>query len=334
MALTGYVSSSGVQQVFTTGPFSGSIVTSSYSNGTNLFGPVIDFTQLFVSGVLDIITLCNTNSYYRYYQDISSCLPPTACLTPTILSIARQSCIENTAPAYTVNFNSASVSASYTIINYSFSPTFASNWTKISTNSINNGTISFNTSTDSGIISSPDNTVYIRAYNSCSNGATSSWSDTLSYQCFDYVEQTYLPITVEFKNNSGQTVIYEYKSIEYSVLNNNTTSFSVDDEFNIDLNFSIIGNNFYTGEVNEYSYYYYNMIVSSSDAVNGNISTIVTPQIYVIPTEPTLINIDYNPATSVPFNSDGLTATTTDVSVSIDRSQYLSAATIKLNISI
>jgi hypothetical protein len=49
MANNGYVSSSGINQVFTTGPYTGAVVTSSYSSGSTLFGPTINFYQAFIS---------------------------------------------------------------------------------------------------------------------------------------------------------------------------------------------------------------------------------------------------------------------------------------------
>jgi hypothetical protein len=50
MSRNGYISSSGIDQVFTTGPYIGSIVTSSFSSGSILLGPTITFYQAFVSG--------------------------------------------------------------------------------------------------------------------------------------------------------------------------------------------------------------------------------------------------------------------------------------------
>jgi hypothetical protein len=48
MANNGYISSSGINQIFTTGPYSGSIVTSSYSSGSTLLGPTVTFYQAFI----------------------------------------------------------------------------------------------------------------------------------------------------------------------------------------------------------------------------------------------------------------------------------------------
>ena len=66
MAKTGYVINQGIQQVFTSGPFSGSLVTSSYSLNNSLVGPIIDTRQSFISGTLDIIYNCSS-IYNRYF---------------------------------------------------------------------------------------------------------------------------------------------------------------------------------------------------------------------------------------------------------------------------
>jgi hypothetical protein len=92
MANTGYLTSSGIQQVFTTGPLSGSIVTSSYSVGSTFFGPTVDFKQSFISGTVDDIYPCSDvpQIFYRYYLD-PLC---AACITPILISGTTE-CIDN-----------------------------------------------------------------------------------------------------------------------------------------------------------------------------------------------------------------------------------------------
>jgi hypothetical protein len=328
---SGYVSSSGIQQVFTTGIYSGSTVTSSYSSGSTLFGPIINFNESFISGTVDIITPCLT-SYYRNYLDTTQCPPPTFCIPPTLLTANPVNCIDqiNWTSSYTMTYNSSSNSASYTIVQYSTNNRFASpSTTKIITNP-SSGSLTVDTVTDFGIYTTPTTNIYFRAYNSCSNGATSSWSNILSASCTEPPAPEYFPLTIEFQNQSGQIVEYQYNGIWYSVPNNSTSTFtSLLSEFN--LNFSILGRNLYPGLIDENGFFDYNMRVSGSNVLIGNVTTLVTPQIdpgsypsYLVPS--------YTPASNIQFASDAIEITT-DVSVYIDRSNYISPATIKLNIN-
>jgi hypothetical protein len=99
MVNNGYISSSGIDQVFTTGPYAGSIVTSSYSSGSTLLGPTITHYQAFISGALEdtssinLISPCGT-PFYRYYYDPVNC-PTGDCLPPTITSAAVRFCYKD-----------------------------------------------------------------------------------------------------------------------------------------------------------------------------------------------------------------------------------------------
>jgi len=183
---TGYISSSGVQQVFTSGPYSGSVVTSSYSNGTNLFGPTLNFTRNFISGTLDAFTICGPPYYDRYYENILSCpIPPiNNCFPPTITSVTPLNCdIELWNSEYAITYNSASTNATYTVIEYGFDEFFNNYATHIYTNS-SPTILPLNFYDDSGGFSiDPEQPMYFRAYNSCSSGATSSYSDVITTQC-------------------------------------------------------------------------------------------------------------------------------------------------------
>ena len=188
---TGYVSSSGIQQVFFSGPFSGSVVTSSYSNGTNLFGPTLNFTQNFISGTLDFFTPCinSSNTYQRYYQDTASCpIPPiNGCLPPIITSVTPATCDPDLWNSeYIISYNSSSANATYTIIEYGLDENFSDFFTVTHSYTNSNPIIlPLNYTTDSGgnFGSEPNDLMYFRAYNSCSNGATSSYSNVTSSQC-------------------------------------------------------------------------------------------------------------------------------------------------------
>jgi hypothetical protein len=328
---SGYVSSSGIQQIFITGIYSGSVVTSSYSSGSTLFGPIINFNESFISGTVDIITPCLT-SYYRNYLDTTQCLPPTFCIPPTLLTANPVNCTDqiNWTSSYTMIYNSSSNSASYTIVNYGFTPDFTTYVTKIITNP-SSGSLTVDTVTDFGIYTTPTTNVYFRAYNSCSNGMTSSYSNIISASCTVEPTPEYFPLTIEFQNQSGQIIEYQYNGIWYSVPNNSTSTFtSLLSEFN--LNFSILGRNLYPDLIDGNGFFNYNMRVSGSNVLIGNVTTLVTPQIdpgsypsYLVPS--------YTPASNIQFATDNIGITTDVVSVYIDRSNYTSPATIKLNIN-
>ena len=329
---SGYVSSSGIQQVFNSGIYSGSVITSSYSNGTTLFGPAINFTQLFISGTIDNITPCLT-SYYRYYLNTTQCPPPAFCIAPTLLTANPVNCIDqiNWTSSYTMTYNSSSNSSSYTVIQYSTNNTFNSpSSSKIITNP-SSGSLTVNTITDLGIYTTPTSVIYFRAYNSCSNGATSSYSNIITASCTEEPAPEFYPLTIQFQNLSGQSVEYILNNDSpITVINNFTRTFTSSlSAFNLD--FSILGSNNYVGITDESGYYIYSMRVTGSNILNGNIITSVTPQIDSGNYPGSLI-YPYSPAQNVQFASNG-DEITTDVSIYIDRSSYSPSATIKLTIN-
>lgn len=178
---TGYISSSGVQQVFTSGPYSGSVVTSSYSNGTNLFGPILNFTTNFTSST-DKFNSCSNILYQAYYENTASC-PISGCAAPFITNVTPTTCdIDLWNYEYTISYNSSSANATYTIIEYGPYEDFSFSATHIYTNS-SPIILPLNYYTDSGYDVYPNDLMYFRAYNSCSNGATSSYSNTTSASC-------------------------------------------------------------------------------------------------------------------------------------------------------
>ena len=189
---TGYISSSGIQQVFTTGPFSGSLVTSSYSNGSNLFGPKVNFTASFISGSsgdtgsINVLSFCNTLPFIRYYQDTASC-PISGCFAPTITSITPENCsVMGWESEYSITYDSASANSTYTIIEYGPYENFADYATHIYTNS-SPTILPLNYYDDSGTSVQPNDIMYFRAYNSCSNGSTSAYSEVVTAAC-EFVE--------------------------------------------------------------------------------------------------------------------------------------------------
>ena len=337
--ITGYVSSSGIEQNFTSGIFSGSLVTSSYSNGTTLFGPTINYTQLFTSGTVDSIFACNIE-YLRYYLNTTQCTPSASCVAPIITSVTPTGCLDiNNKFFYNVAFTSASNSAYSMSIEYSLYPDFNGPIGYKKFNLPDPIPVGAEIIRAFGGAQTPNNhpltntfdyqnqLVYFRAYNSCSNGFTSSYSNVVYSSCnLTAIES---PISIEIHNNSGNSLKYSYNSISYNLL----TGATITIDTNIasptsDLYINIIGNSIYGSNK-------YLMGVSSTDPIDGNISTLITPQFETSTYPPVLINNNYAIPLYVPFKSDGaLTTTTNDVWVHIDKSLYNDlGATIVLNIS-
>jgi hypothetical protein len=210
---TGYISSSGIRQVFTTGPFSGSVVTSSYSNGTNLFGPTINYTQNFISGTLESITPCisNSSTYLIYYQNTASCAI-SGCFAPTLVSAAPVTCdFETWQAEYSLTYNSASANASYTIVQYGPWSDFSYYATRIISNS-SPTVLPLSFYDDYGTFTEPYDIVYFRAYNSCSNGSTSSYSNIITASCEAPPEQP------DFYDNAYIVIVNNTQATLYGVL--------------------------------------------------------------------------------------------------------------------
>jgi hypothetical protein len=177
MANTGFITSSGIQQVFTTGPFSGSVVSSSYISGGIVFGPTTDFNESFISGSEDILSPCTT-IFQRYYQDLIAC-PINGCTPPSII---KALCLPDPYNyEYQVLYNSGSSNATYTIIEYSVSSLFTNTGSHIQDNSLPYSTV-INVD-DLELLPTAYTTVYFRAYNSCSDGSKSEKSLNRSTSC-------------------------------------------------------------------------------------------------------------------------------------------------------
>jgi hypothetical protein len=181
MAKTGYVINKGIQQVFTSGPFSGSLVTSSYSLNDNLVGPIIDTKISFISGTLDTLLPCST-TYTRYFLDPYNC-PTSGCPQPIMLSAAVQNC-ESYDYKYevTYNFISASTYVPTTKIEYSTDSTFTTNTGSVTYSNTSSIHLPINVS---GLSPTPIATsnVYFRAVNYCVGSISSSYSNIISASC-------------------------------------------------------------------------------------------------------------------------------------------------------
>lgn len=326
MANNGYISSSGINQIFTTGPYSGSIVTSSYSNGSVLEGPTISFYQAFISGsdsptgsidydplAVNLIAPCST-PFYRYYIDPINC-PIGGCIAPTLLSVEPVDCL-NYNFNYNVIFNSGSTAANYSTIEYSTISDFSFNTgSLIVTNSIGYT----NPISISNLEYPPfkGTVVYFRVFNSCSISEISSYSNIISASCNEIPPPAITPFTVKLKNIIGGTLFYTYNSIEYSLLNNNTASLNITDLNPLNFSFRTLLTEGIT----------YTIIASgSSAAFNGYVSTDLADSTldpygnFVYQS----IN-DYQ--SNLYFNSDG----TPDASITVDRSLWDGDGTLELS---
>lgn len=204
MANNGYVTSSGIVQIFTTGPYSGSEVTSSYSDGSSLFGGTLNTFQPFISGVLDEILPCNEDeSFIRFRYDPTICPPDDTCLSPILISAQRDTCSFSSPSTYNINWLSGSSIADYTILEYSTSNTFNITGSTILDNS--NYTSSVNVLIN-GFAPFFEDRIYFRAYNSCSNGSNSLYSQTVISNNCEILTPIYGNFTFNIVNQTNYTV--------------------------------------------------------------------------------------------------------------------------------
>jgi hypothetical protein len=328
----GYVSSSGIQQTFNSGPYSGSLVTSSYSSGSILSGPTVNFKQLFVSGTLNNIFPCPSGTLYTRISYNPVLCPPGGCAIPVLTSATVTSCGSYDGN-YNISYNSGSTSAIYTYIQYSTDNTFASNITASRITNSSPLILPINVNNLPFPPSSPYTTVYFRAYNSCSSGfGTSSFSNILSASCTDTLPTSYESFTLQIKNHAGVPI--RYKALGGSVIsiaNNQSASYSFATQTT---SFKVtLGQTPFFLEANYYGTYDYQVNVSSSTAVDCNVSTTVTPLLSGTVYSPTTINCGYTDlGTYADYDADALT-TSYDVQMDIDRGTYTPGGTIIFDIS-
>lgn len=318
MANTGYISSSGINQVFTTGPYSGSIVTSSYSNNTTLSGPVVSFYKSFISGsdsvtgssdydpnAINLISPCG-NLFQRYYYDPIKC-PTGNCLSPIALTVTVNNC-NVTDYNYNFTFNSGSTSATYSTIEYSTIPDFSSNTGYlIVTNSIGI-TNPINISGSLPILPLNTTPVYFRVFNDCVIDGTSSYSNTISASCQTTPPPSTLPFTVKLKNTMGGTLFYTYNSTEYSLFDANTINLSITDLNPLNFSFRTLKPE---NEVHVIT------ISGSSLDFNGSVSTTLNDSTLSPYGTPVYQSVNEY-ISNLYFNTEG----TPDASISVDRSLW------------
>jgi len=315
MANTGYISSSGIDQRFTTGPYSGSIVTSSYSSGSTLLGPTITFYQSFISGTIDDIVVCNS-LFERYYYDPISC-PLGDCLPPIALSVTPASC-ETQTYQYSFLFDSGSTSADYSTIEYSTITDFSSNTGSVFvTNSVGyTNPIDISNLELLPPLSSP---VYFRVFNSCSISGTSSYSNIISASCRLAPPPSTSPFTVRLKNNMGGTLFYTLNSTEYSLFNTNNIDLTINDLNPLNFTFRTLqpGSNSFPIFVS-----------GSSSTFNGYVSTNLSDPTPDSNGNPVYQSINNYPSTLY-FNTEG----TPDASIEVDRSLWNGSGLLELDFS-
>jgi hypothetical protein len=341
---TGYVSSSGVIQVFNSGPYSGSLVTSSYSSGSTLLGPRVNFTASFISGTADSFLLCN-NAFFRYYQNTASCAV-SGCFAPTLLTATPVSCSNNWQSKYSITYNSASANSTYTIIEYGpygLNRNFGDYATRIITNAVPL-TLPLSYFDDSGTSVEPDDIMYFRAYNSCSNGATSSYSNIITASCAPFVPppSTWEGMYINVVNNSYNqiktlTPNSSLTNTYTSTINNNSSRLfyyeGISNGFSIApwIEIGMIGvNQLTTAPIDDAGNEVYNVAISSTNPIDGGIYTTCEslinsgdyPNVNFI-TNYNTGNNNFNFPKDNQFNIF-------DLRIDIDRSEYTPGSTITL----
>jgi hypothetical protein len=325
MANNGFISSSGIDQIFTTGPYVGSIVTSSFSSGSTLLGPTITFYQAFVSGAsedpnsVESIVPCRDvpEVFERYYFDPINC-PTGDCLAPIALSAAPFSCATQTFE-YFFFFNSGSAAADFSTIEYSTISDFSFNTGSIFvTNSV--GYTNPIDVSNLGLLPLLSAPVYFRVFNSCSISGTSSYSNTISASCQIAPPPPVSPFTVRLRNSmigSNNILYYTDNGIEYALFGGTTTNLTISTLSSLDISFRTL---FSDNEV-------YTVIASgSSPTFNGQVTTTL------IDNTPTffgdIVNQSVNSYTSnLYYNSEG----TPDALINVDRTLWSGIGLIEIN---
>jgi len=323
MSNNGYISSSGVDQVFTTGPYSGSIVTSSYSSGSTLLGPTVTFYQAFISESRDVIVPCtdpngNYPVFQRWYYDPVSC-SIGGCLPPTITSANVAFCYREDDYRYFLFFDSGSTSAIYSTIEYSTVSDFSFNTSSlVVTNSLSTYTSSINIS-NLPLLPLKTTPVYFRVFNSCSLGL-SPYSNIVSASCQLVPPPTTSPFTVRLKNSmigSNNTLYYTFNGIEYSLFGGSTVNLTMATLSSLTVPFRTLKPE---GSVSTI------ICSGSSPSFNGYVTTQLNDS------TPTFIGTTVyqsinNYASNVYYNSEG----TPDASVVIDRTLWNGTGVLQID---
>jgi hypothetical protein len=345
---TGYISSSKVIQVFNSGPYSGSLVTSSYSSGSSLFGPKVNFTSSFISGSpeetgsINVLSFCEGLPFYRYYQNTASCAV-SGCFAPTLLTATPVSCSNNWQSKYSITYNSSSANSTYTIIQYGPYSNFGNYASHIITNAVPL-TLPLSYFDDSGTSVQPNDIMYFRAYNSCSNGATSSYSNVITASCAPFVPPppAWEGMFINVVNDSGnqlktRTPNSSLTNTYISTINDNSSlsfyyegtsnGFSIAPWIEIGMiGFNQLSQVTQDSEGNSV----YNVEISSTDPIDGGIYT--TCKSLIDPTNyPNVSFITNYESGNNNFNFSADTSfANLDLRIEIDRENYTPGSTITL----
>ena len=375
---TTYQSSSAINQKFTSGPI-GAPVDRSFSNTLGqLFGPSVNFEKKFVSGsdaqegqpgydpnAVNSIPDCNGNYYNRIFENPTLC-PPGKCTIPTLTSAAlSSSCTSIYDYKYNITYNSGSSDAKFTKIEYSI----ASNFTNKATSSINNELLSRPPINISNLTSPPLNgytTVYFRAFNECSNGNTSSYSNVLTASCIAPPPPTYQPFSFSVSNRSTLPITINVGTQTYTIQNNQTIGSIPLDLPLSTISISVVGAATTTPptkiRIGENYKPQYNISASAPSNYSGLISTTIYPEIdsrasddpnYTITTIApasqtinsktttlydlhalvTSNNLTQAPALKTVFASTGSSNPVSEVRINIDRTSWTDRGNISFTIT-
>ena len=294
---TTYQSSSAIDQKFTSGPI-GAPVDRSFSNTSGiLFGPSVNFEKKFVSGsdaeegqpgydpnAVNSIPDCNGNYYNRIFENPTLC-PPGNCTIPTLISAAlSSSCDAIYDYKYNVTYNSGSSDAKFTKIQYSSRPNFINS----ATSSINNESLSRPPINISNLNPPPLNgytTVYFRAFNECSNGNTSSYSNVLTASCIAPPPPTYEEFYINIINQTDNGIYYKRLSPASSTTSYYNSGFDIPltTTSTVSFQLSMAGAAITTPptriSLGKFNRPQYNIVASAPSNYSGLISTAILPQI-------------------------------------------------------
>ena len=323
MPNNGYISSSGVDQVFTTGPYIGAIVTSSYSSGSTLLGPITTFYQPFESESRDVIVPCSDPSgnypiFKRWYYDPISC-SIDGCLPPTIISTAVKFCYKANDYNYWLFFNSGSTNSIFSTIEYSTVSDFSFNTgSLVVTNSLSTYTSSIDIS-NLPLLPLKATPVYFRVFDSCSLGL-SAYSNLVSASCQTSPPPTTPPFTVRLRNSMAglnSTLYYTHEGVEYSLFGGATTNLVMQTLSTLNIPFRTLKPE---GEVRT-------IICSGSSPIfNGSVTTQLNDSTLTFISTPVFQSVNTY-TSNVYYNSEG----TPDASVTIDRSLWSGTGLLEIN---
>ena len=172
MANTGYIINPQVIQVFTSGPNSGSEVSSSYNIN-------FDISSSFTSS-----NLCGNEYSYKLFNPLF-CEIDNYCVYPTLVSSTPVYCDKNYNYTYSIQYLVNSSSISDSIMEYSLDPTFTNNvGFLLLLNQPDPNTIIVNISDGLSTLPLNGNTqVYFRMKNICGGSISSSYSNVISSSC-------------------------------------------------------------------------------------------------------------------------------------------------------